>query len=371
MQPPNYVEITNKLPRNAANAARWRRTRPLKNVAYFYVHHPAAPTPAANQAAEIEQLRGFAVFHQQKNWAAPGDPPAHGWCIMYTWAVGPSGNVYVLNDPADILWNTNYGNPVGVATLVLLGDHDQMGAAQEQALRQHLLYQASLGVFSASPRTTYAHGECGGVYGGGPKFGNSTTCPGGVLLDWVHRFRSGQLAPLPPITPAPGPTSRYFPETGQSVGHGFLRYYDQNGGLARFGYPLTGEVAEVLGDGHTYTVQYFERARFEWHTESGTGVVILGLVGAELLRARGVGVGSAALDPSFAAFYPTMGGLSQLGAPVRPAELEALSDGHTYKVQYCERARLEEHGAAGPLLGLVGAELLGVRSGPAGAGAGH
>jgi hypothetical protein len=42
------------------------------------------------------------------------------------------------------------------------------------------------------------------------------------------------------------------------------------------------------GDGITYTVQYFERARFEYHPEyAGTEYeVLLGLLGNEMLRER-------------------------------------------------------------------------------------
>lgn len=54
----------------------------------------------------------------------------------------------------------------------------------------------------------------------------------------------------------------YFPETGQVVANGFLKYWQANGGLAAFGYPISGEVAE---DG--VVVQWFERARFEFHKD--------------------------------------------------------------------------------------------------------
>ena len=38
--------------------------------------------------------------------------------------------------------------------------------------------------------------------------------------------------------------------------------------LALFGYPISGKMQERLEDGNVYTVQYFERARFEYHLES-------------------------------------------------------------------------------------------------------
>lgn len=79
-----------------------------------------------------------------------------------------------------------------------------------------------------------------------------------------------------PATPV-APRSRYFSETGESIGHGFLAYWERNGGLPIFGYPLTGERSE---DGRT--VQYFERAVFEWHPEKPLEYqVLLRRLGAE------------------------------------------------------------------------------------------
>jgi hypothetical protein len=57
-----------------------------------------------------------------------------------------------------------------------------------------------------------------------------------------------------------------------------------------FGYPITEEfLEENPEDGKTYIVQYFERARFEYHPEyAGThSEVLLGLLGNEMLRERG------------------------------------------------------------------------------------
>ncbi|MEO5951982.1 MAG: M23 family metallopeptidase, partial [Chloroflexia bacterium] len=57
-------------------------------------------------------------------------------------------------------------------------------------------------------------------------------------------------------------TIDYFPETGHVVANGFLKYWQANGGLSTFGYPISSETVE---DG--MTVQWFERARFEFHKE--------------------------------------------------------------------------------------------------------
>ncbi len=84
--------------------------------------------------------------------------------------------------------------------------------------------------------------------------------------------------------------SRYFAETGHSLSYGFQTYWEQHGGLAIYGYPITEEFGEMNpDDGQRYTVQYFERGRFEYHPElRGTPYeVLLGLLGNGLLRQKG------------------------------------------------------------------------------------
>ena len=60
-----------------------------------------------------------------------------------------------------------------------------------------------------------------------------------------------------------------FPETGKLLGGRFLEYWQQNGGLAQQGYPISDEFSEKSDlDGKFYKVQYFERAVFELHPEN-------------------------------------------------------------------------------------------------------
>src|SRR3954451_19602275 len=62
---------------------------------------------------------------------------------------------------------------------------------------------------------------------------------------------------------------RTFKETGKTVCGRFLQYWQQNGGLAQQGLPLSNEFVEVSDlNGQSYTVQYFERAVFEKHPEN-------------------------------------------------------------------------------------------------------
>jgi hypothetical protein len=77
------------------------------------------------------------------------------------------------------------------------------------------------------------------------------------------------------------PGIRYFAETGHGVRDPFLSFWLQDGGLDVFGYPISDEVNEELDDGQLHLVQYFERARLEYHPASDQQIQI-GLLGHAL-----------------------------------------------------------------------------------------
>ena len=86
------------------------------------------------------------------------------------------------------------------------------------------------------------------------------------------------------------PTDVFFPQTGHSLRGGFKTAWEQSGGLTQFGYPISEEFQEVNPtDGKTYTIQYFERNRFEWHPEfkNTPAEFQLGLLGLQIVKARG------------------------------------------------------------------------------------
>lgn len=80
------------------------------------------------------------------------------------------------------------------------------------------------------------------------------------------------------------PNIRYFAETEHGVRDRFLQFWEQNGGLDIFGYPIGDEVQEKLPDGQIHTVQYFERGRIEYHPQqAGTPFEMqIGLLGRAL-----------------------------------------------------------------------------------------
>jgi hypothetical protein len=93
--------------------------------------------------------------------------------------------------------------------------------------------------------------------------------------------RAGRAVDPPAV---PVPDRAYFPETGHTLGGRFREYWEGSGGLAQFGFPLTEPFEEVLEDGRVYAVQYFERARFEYHPEHAPPFdVLLGQFGRQIL----------------------------------------------------------------------------------------
>lgn len=90
-----------------------------------------------------------------------------------------------------------------------------------------------------------------------------------------------------------------FPETGKTVCGGFLTYWKTHGGLAQQGYPISNELQEKSDlNGQTYTMQYFERAVFEYHPENQPpNDILLSQLGTFRYKAKYPGGGSGAPPP--------------------------------------------------------------------------
>jgi|GEM_PF-4241645 len=97
----------------------------------------------------------------------------------------------------------------------------------------------------------------------------------------------------------------FFAATSHNLSGKLLDHWQRTGGLQIYGYPISEAFQErSKSDGKMYTVQYFERNRFELHPElAGTPhEVQLGLLGSEMLDAQG---GPAAFSNlGRPAFYP-------------------------------------------------------------------
>lgn len=137
----------------------------------------------------------------------------------------------------------------------------------------------------------------------------------------------------------------FFDETGHNVQGEFLAfYYKVSNPTLLYGYPITEEF--IRADG--LKVQYFQRARFEYHPDLPDGQhVVLTPVGREIYVStlplnftnpfscrvfdNGLSVCFAFLE-----FFDAYGGLGQFGQPISPFEFQDNTI-----VQYFENARVE------------------------------
>ena len=186
---------------------------------------------------------------------------------------------------------------------------------------------------------------------------------------------------------------RCFGETGYCIAGRIREFWEQNGGLSVFGFPVTPQVRTRI-EGLVVPVQWFERARLEVHAENIRPYdVQLGRLGAESLELE-------IRDPEWSGFRPgkpqsgcrffaetqhnvcgdflkawqahgfefdghpgasAAESLALFGLPLTEPTREMLRDGHTYLVQWFERARFELHpenpAPYNVLLGLLGSEL--------------
>lgn len=204
---------------------------------------------------------------------------------------------------------------------------------------------------------------------------------------WLDgRFASDGRANF--VAETPDGLSRWFPETGHTLRGAFQAFWERHGGLATFGYPISREFVErdpLTGD---RLVQYFERHRLELHPEAAPGAQVqLTRLGDRLLRAAGIDWYGAGPNPPIVGcrFFEATGrnlcgaflarwraggiegdgragfsdaeSLALFGYPLGEAQPLTLADGRTIMVQWFERARFEDHGEQGVLLGLLGDEL--------------
>ena len=213
----------------------------------------------------------------------------------------------------------------------------------------------------------------------------------------VDRLQTGQISfnaspgtvytinlPVPPVTfakaqPLGGPNTIYFKETGHNLSNAFRNFWQQRNGQLLLGLPISEEFQEG-----GLSVQYFERARLEFHPEySGTSAEVqLGLLGRLVTAGRSATEApfrptpafqtttdriffketGHSLSTGFKAYWEKYGGLAQFGFPISE-EFQELNpiDGKTYTMQYFERGRLEYHAEAKGTPFEIQAGLLGLQ----------
>jgi hypothetical protein len=173
-------------------------------------------------------------------------------------------------------------------------------------------------------------------------------------------------------------TERCFPETGYCISGAIRQYWEQNGGLAVFGYPTSQLQLESV-ESWSGPVQWFERDRLEDHSNENLGV-LAGRLGADLLDREGQSWQPGSETPQagcrffeitgynlcgkFLSYWENNGGLERFGYPITGVSRERLTTefpGTELEIQYFERRRMELHPEnAAPydvLLGLLGNEI--------------
>ena len=165
----------------------------------------------------------------------------------------------------------------------------------------------------------------------------------------------------------------------------FREFWEQNGGLPILGYPITAAAEEQTAEG-MFLTEYFERNRFEFHPEKQAPYdVLLGRLGDVRLKQLGRDwttfpkvpsntphffgeTGHAISHTPFWEYWSTHGlqdpsldpfgrSLALFGIPLSEPSIETNGNGDTVLTQWFERARFEDHGAKGVLLGLLGNEV--------------
>jgi len=180
----------------------------------------------------------------------------------------------------------------------------------------------------------------------------------------------------------------WFAETQHTLRGTFRQFWEQNGGLPVFGFPITEEFSQTTPDG-TFTVQYFERNRFELHPENQAPYnVLLGRLSDVQLKQQSrdwfflpkgqpqpgcrffaetehtvcepflsYWQNNGLLDPQLDAFGRS---LALFGLPLSEPAEESNASGQTVLTQWFERARFEFHPTNVPqyqvLQGLLGSE---------------
>ena len=198
----------------------------------------------------------------------------------------------------------------------------------------------------------------------------------------THRWLTSLIMLLLTVAALPGRAAavtgeRCFGETGYCISGPIRDFWERNGGLAVFGYPISAQQIATIEGTWTGPVQWFERDRLEDHTADGQGVLggrlgalTMGIQGRDWQRApretaqpgcRYFSETGFNLCGVFLRYWESNGGLMRFGYPISAAMMEATPD-WSGTVQYFERRRMEHHTelAGTPyevLLGLLGRDV--------------
>lgn len=365
----------------------------------------SSPSPALQEAVRYANERGVLIVAASGNERAEGNTPNYPAAYAEALAVGATGysdevtgfsntgDFIDLVAPGIDIATTIPGNGYALATGTSFASPFVSGAAALiMTLRPDLSNSDVRCVLAISADDRGAPGR-DSEYGYGrlnvlTALQTATTyggCPLGTPV-------GGSAVSFDPFARVDAPTDGriYFPETGHTLGGGFRVYWEQNGGLPIFGFPISEEFTEISSDGRPVTVQYFERHRFEWRPENAPPYnVLLSRIGDDILRRQGrdwmtfeqsgpisgcryfAETNQSVCEP-FLSYWQRNGlefdgrpgksyaeSLALFGLPLSTPQVEETRPGTVVIVQWFERARFELHPDGKVLLGLLGNELLG------------
>jgi predicted deacylase len=263
------------------------------------------------------------------------------------------------------------------------------GSTLTRAFAQALGYRSSA-TWSSYPVTGTAPGWC--ARHGFHCFETELPNRANLNATQVQRHATAILAVLLHGQTQPG--QRCFAETGFCIFGHIRHFWEQHGGIAVFGLPITPQHKDII-NGTSREVQLFERHRLEIHPEHAPPYDVLpGRIGVERLEQQGrnwwifprtpppnpadcslAETGHAICEPVLSAWrahgieldghHGTSEAESRalFGLPLSDVQTETLPDGQSYQVQWFERARFEIHpfptddAPAMVLSGLLGREL--------------
>jgi hypothetical protein len=193
---------------------------------------------------------------------------------------------------------------------------------------------------------------------------------------------------VPRTAQAQAPLCFNVPSITNCIEGRFREYWEQNGGLAVFGYPISAATEQTTAEG-TFLTQIFERNSFELHPEQARPYdVLLGRLGDVRLKQQGrdwntfpkgqqttgcrwFAETSHSLCEPFKSYWEGRGlqdpaldqygrSLALFGLPLSEPAMETNATGANVMTQWFERGRLEFHPNNPPdfriLLGLLGRE---------------
>lgn len=235
----------------------------LQNIVGHNYNHDVISTEMTVEQ-EISLINWYHKLHQGNDGGTwPG--------IAYGMLVFPSGRLYCCWDIGTLTYHAYHANATTYA--ICCPNANAAPPTNPQLVTLNHVWEI---LCKHTPEIPAGHKELiGHSESGFLDRRNQTICPG-TFLPHVQKYRAtGQ----PTVDLKRDPEVIYFPQTGHHLAFGFRAYWEREGGLEKFGFPISEEYPNEEG----ITIQWFERARFEHQPDIAGNPwgVVLGLVGTE------------------------------------------------------------------------------------------